>query len=121
MSQTVSAYTVPVGTNVTFTATVTNRGPEQLSFTVRDRLPGALTFVSAPDGQCDTPPVGASGTVSCTLPILKPGSTARVRVVARAQVRGHPTNTMVVEPAVPAQDPQPANDSAAITVEIVPR
>ena len=44
MSQTVSAYTVPVGTNVTFTATVTNRGPEQLSFTVRDRLPGALTF-----------------------------------------------------------------------------
>lgn len=65
-----SAEEVLANTDVTYTITVTNGGPDPaVNATLNDPLPGNMTFVSlsAPaDWSCTTPSVGSTGTVSCT-------------------------------------------------------
>jgi uncharacterized repeat protein (TIGR01451 family) len=69
-----NADEVLANTNVTYTITVFNGGPDAaLNASLNDPLPGNLTFVSlsSPGGwSCTTPAVGAGGTVSCTNPSL---------------------------------------------------
>jgi uncharacterized repeat protein (TIGR01451 family) len=80
---------VIAGTNLTYTITVTNAGPDAAA-TVQwsDTLPAGTTFNAAsfPVGwSCTTPPVGAGGTVACSIASLGVGSavfTLTVRVDA---------------------------------------
>ncbi len=61
---------VIAGENITYSITATNGGPSVASnVTISDPLPPSTTFVSAAPsagGGCVTPPVGGTGTVSCT-------------------------------------------------------
>ena len=69
---------VPAGSNVTFTITITNNGPNAaINASWTDVLPSPLTFVSlSPQAgwTCSTPSVGNNGTVSCTNPSFAVGN-----------------------------------------------
>jgi uncharacterized repeat protein (TIGR01451 family) len=68
------------GSNVTYTVTVFNNGPNAVSprllptdsntgsITLTDNIPSGMTFVSAaPLSGCSTPSVGSGGTITCTI------------------------------------------------------
>src|SRR5207302_4082967 len=71
---------VPLGTNLTYTVTVTNNGPSAATgVTLTDTLPAGVRFVSATptQGTC----AQASGTVTCDLGNLAFDVTARATIV----------------------------------------
>ena len=64
------------GQALTYTITVTQNGPsDAVNVTVTDPLPSAVLFqsITAAGWSCTTPPVGSSGTVSCTRTPLSAG------------------------------------------------
>ena len=67
---------VNAGSNITYTITVNNGGPNDAPFVgLNDNLPAGLTFVSlaSPAGwTCTTPGVGSGGNVSCSKSVLVP-------------------------------------------------
>jgi uncharacterized repeat protein (TIGR01451 family) len=69
---------VNAGTNLTYTITVTNNGPDAAAnASWSDTLPAGTTFVSLPSvagWSCTTPAVGAGGTISCSNPSFAVGS-----------------------------------------------
>ncbi len=100
-----------VGTNATFTITVSNAGPTNATgVAVRDQLPAGLTYVSS------TPSVGSynSGTGVWTVGNLASGSSATLQLVARVDALGAITNTAQVSAAnEPDPDSTPNNSNAS--------
>jgi uncharacterized repeat protein (TIGR01451 family) len=72
VSKTDNVDPVVAGTNLTYTITVTNNGPENFAngVTLSDPLPAGTTFVSETHPgfgwTCTPPPVGSGGTYSCS-------------------------------------------------------
>lgn len=107
-------------TDVTYTVTVTNSGPaDSLNVSLTDPVPANTTFVSitqtsGPTFACATPPVGGTGTITCTIATLPPGSAAFDIVLhINPQAAGAVSNTATV---TSPNDPTPANNaSTAIT------
>ena len=79
---------VTAGTNLTYTITVANNGPDPAAAASwSDTLPAGTAFVSLPDvtgWTCSTPAVGAGGTVSCSNPTFAVGSAVFTLTVAVA-------------------------------------
>ena len=77
-----SADTLPADSDVTYTITVVNGGPDTAdNVALDDSLSGTLAFVSlsSPAGwSCTTPAVGSSGAVNCTKASLTVASGAQV-------------------------------------------
>jgi uncharacterized repeat protein (TIGR01451 family) len=100
-----------VGTNATFTITVSNAGPTNATgVAVRDQLPAGLTYVSS------TPSAGSynSGTGVWTVGNLASGSSATLQLVARVDALGAITNTAQVSAAnEPDPDSTPNNSVAS--------
>jgi uncharacterized repeat protein (TIGR01451 family) len=94
---------VTVGTNVTYTMTITNNGPDiATDVELTDTLPGAVTLVSA------TPSAGTcTGTsiIVCDLGSLANGASATVIIVVRTTAIGTLTNTASVTLAETDTDP----------------
>ena len=89
VSVTDSPDPVKLGSNVTFTVTVTNAGPEvALGVLLTNTLPPGLTFVSAA-GAC----VQNGSQIVCDLGILSVSNTAVVTIVATAVGLGSPNFT----------------------------
>ena len=93
--------------------------------TLTDVLPANTTFASltAPAGYaCTTPPVGSTGTVTCTRATLPPSASADlftlvVNVLAATSPGTSISNTVTATSAT--SDPTPANTaSAAVTVVV---
>jgi uncharacterized repeat protein (TIGR01451 family) len=97
---------VTVGTNVTYTMTVTNNGPDiATDVELTDTLPGAVTLVSA------TPNTGScTGTsiIVCDLGSLANGASATVIIVVSTTAIGTLTNTATVSLA--ETDTNPSNN-----------
>jgi uncharacterized repeat protein (TIGR01451 family) len=109
VSNSASASSVQVGTNVTFTIAVTNNGPDLASKAkVTDTLPAALSFVSASStvGTC-------SGTTKlvCKLGDLASGAGGTVTLVASAAQAGTIKDTAKVSSLTP--DPTPGDNASA--------
>jgi uncharacterized repeat protein (TIGR01451 family) len=100
-----------VGTNATFTITLTNSGPsDATNVAVRDQLPAGLTYISS------TPSVGTynSGTGIWTLPSVTNGLSPTLQIVARIDVLGSLLNTAQVTASdQPDPDSTPNNSNAA--------
>ena len=113
VSEQASASTVPVGQDVTFTATVTNGGPFAApGIVLSDPLPAGFSFVSATGGA--TPQNGALSIPLNTLPV---GASTTVTVVLQATTEGGPfTNSMSVASSV--IDPNTANNTATASASI---
>lgn len=107
--------TATVGSNVVYTITASNAGPDMAaSAMVTDTLPGWLTFVSlaAPGGwTCTTPPVGVSGAVTCSTAGFASGASATFSLTTQLSPAtvGAFSNTATITSA--AADPTPGNNS----------
>lgn len=109
---------VTAGSNLTYTITVSNEGPDDATtVALSDPLPTGTTFQSlaSPGGWfCSTPAVGALGTVSCSIATFPVGSELFTLVVgvdagvANGTVLG---NTATVSTAT--TDPSPTDQSAS--------
>jgi uncharacterized repeat protein (TIGR01451 family) len=98
---------VQVGSNLTYTVTVTNNGPSNATVvTMTDTLPAGVNFVSA------TPSQGSctgTSTVVCNLGSLPASANATVTLVVKPTAAGTITNTASV--TATETDPTSANDS----------
>jgi len=97
---------VGMGGTITYTLVATNNGPgTATNLTVSDPLPTGVLFQSlaTPGGWlCNTPGVGANGTISCTLASLAPGSPQTFVIGATApnsNVTVQNTGTIATVPA----------------------
>jgi uncharacterized protein len=115
---------VAPGADLSYTITLRSGGPgisSSLSFS--DNLPAGTTFVSlvAPPGwSCNTPAVGASGTVSCSLSSVPPTSfefTLVVEVDGNAAAGSSIVNT--VTGSSPHPDPDLEDRTSTATVSVV--
>ena len=115
---------VNTGSNLTYTITVTNGGPDaaaNASWT--DTLPAGTTFVSLPSvggWSCTLPEAGDSGTVSCSNPSFAVGSAVFTLTVAVAPTVAAGTilsNTVTVTSSTP--DGNPGNDSSTATTTVL--
>jgi uncharacterized repeat protein (TIGR01451 family) len=112
VSKSASSGTVPIGSNVTFTITVTNNGPSNATgLQVSDPLQPGLTFVSA------TPSQGTftTGTSVWTIGSLASGGSASLAVVTTVTTAGAVTNT-ASKVAENESDPNPGNDVSSATI-----
>src|SRR3954469_23552008 len=101
---------------ITYTFNLTNGGPSAAANVVfTDTLPSSLLFqsITAPGFNCTTPPVGTTGTVSCTAASLANGGTATFTLVTTAApgTTGNINNSAGVSSAT--SDPNSGNSSFA--------
>ncbi|MEG3790167.1 Ig-like domain-containing protein [Lysobacter sp. CCNWLW3] len=98
-----------VGTNVTFTLTVTNNGPAAAAaVTVADLLPNGYTYVSDNSGGAYVP-----GTGAWTIGALANGASASLQIVATVRATGTYANTATVTSTT--GDPTPGNNTSTST------
>lgn len=104
-----------VGNSLTYTITVTNRGPfTATGVSVSDVLPAGVTFVSATpsQGSCS-----GTSTVNCSLGTMACGVNATVSLVVQPTTTNAAlSNTTSVTNAV--NDPDSSNDSANVTTVV---
>ncbi len=89
-----SSQTTAVGSNLTYTLTVRNLGPQRApGVVVHDRLPARVTFVSATStkGTCS-----GAAVVSCSLGTLRAGAIQQVKIVVQTNTAGRIVNTATV-------------------------
>ncbi|MEA2569005.1 MAG: hypothetical protein QOI24_1006 [Acidobacteriota bacterium] len=111
------------GANVPYTITVTNFGPDDASTVhLSDPIPPGMTFVSetqdsGPAFGCTTPPVGAGGTVDCTIATLTAGSTATFTFTFNIPPDVAPGTlfTNIATVSTVTLDPNDENNSAPVT------
>jgi len=115
ITKTGSPEPVPAGSNVTYTITITNNGPNAaINASWNDVLPLPLTFVSlSPQAgwTCNTPTPGTNGTVTCTNPSFAVGNVVFTLVanVPPATPPGPISNTATVSSVA---DSNTTNNSA---------
>lgn len=122
VTKTASPATVDTGTNVTYTITVANNGPDSAAnVTLTDNLPASTTFVSnsgASGWTCFDPAVGSTGAITCTIASLPNGDTATFTVVVQVSCNvAHATvinDTATVSAGTP--DPNLSNNSSTASV-----
>lgn len=110
-----SSGTVVVGSNVTYTITLTNNGPDDaVSVTLTDNLPAALTFVSCSSGGgvC----AGTANNRVVTFAVLAAGSSAVTTIVAsvNCNVPDGQTVTNLASVTSVMRDPVAGNNSAGV-------
>jgi len=112
---------VKFGTQWTYVLTVRNLGPcSATNVVVNDPLPSSTTFVSASatKGQFTKPVVGQSGVVTWYVGNMNNGDglTAQLKVTVILKHKGTITNTATASADTP--DPNLANNTASITVNV---
>jgi uncharacterized repeat protein (TIGR01451 family) len=117
-----STNPVRVGDTLTYTATITNNGPNVASnVTLSDDLPAGMTFVSGTSTQGAAPKQTAgTGTVTAALGSLTPGSIARVTIVARATTSAAASVTDTATVSSSVADSNASNNSASVTTTVNP-
>src|SRR5579871_6053174 len=122
LAQTASPTTVESGSNVTYTITVTNNGPDATSATIIDNLPAGESLVSCAStggGVCNNSPQLNPHTV--TFASLASVETETITIVAATSaslLNGASLSNTVSIGNKSAVDPDPTNNSATATIAI---
>ena len=122
LTQTASPTTVESGSNVTYTTTVTNNGPDAGSATIVDNLPAGTLIVSCAStggGVCNNSPQLNPHTV--TFASLASGEVETITIVAATSaslLNGASLSNTVSVGNKSAVDPDPTNNSATATIAI---
>jgi uncharacterized repeat protein (TIGR01451 family) len=124
LSVAVSAAPEPVRSesNLTYTITVQNAGPDAAgNVAVMFVVPAGTTFVSAdvPGGSCTTPTPGGTGTVTCTIPSLASGATATATVVVNVTAPAGSNVDATASVTSTAVDTNAANDAASVRSSVI--
>jgi uncharacterized repeat protein (TIGR01451 family) len=116
----------PSNTQVTYTVTVANAGPStSANVTLADAVPANLTFASnsqtnGPSFNCTNPPVGGTGTITCTIASFAPGDSATFQFTFNVPPNVAPgtqtTNTATISSTT--ADPNPANNSSSVITTV---
>lgn len=108
---------VLIGSNVTYTVTVSNSGPAAASnVNLTDTLPAGVTFVSAVASQGTA--IQANGQVTAALGSLAKGASATVTIVVTPQVTGTITDTASV--SATESDPTSNDNTASESTTVLP-
>jgi uncharacterized repeat protein (TIGR01451 family) len=114
VTKTGSADPVPVNTNLTYTLTVANAGPNDATGVVlTDNLPAGVNLVST--SGCAEDPNGAP---TCSLGTIASGANASVDIVVTPTSVGTIINTAMVSGI--ETDPDPSNNSGTETTTVEP-
>ena len=106
--KTVNNPTPLVGSNVTFTLTATNNGPDNAtSVNVNDVLPSGYTFISA------TPSIGTWNAPNWSIGNLSNGVSKTLTIVATVNASGSYSNTATISGS--QVDPVSSNNTATVT------
>jgi uncharacterized repeat protein (TIGR01451 family) len=112
-----SPFSVILQSNLTYSISVTNNGPDVAkNVGVTQILPASATILSATPSQGSA--TFSSGLMTASLGSLDLGATATVTVVVRPNVLGSITSTATVSSQEP--DFEPANNSVTVTSQVVP-
>ncbi len=121
-----SPPTVVAGTDLTYTITVLNAGPDNAdNVMLLDPLPAGTTFVSGtqdagPPFVCSTPPVGAGGLVSCSIVSMPFGAPAQFTLTVHVPA-DTPDGTVGANTASVSSttaDPAPGNESSTANTTV---
>ena len=115
------------GFDISYSITVTNPGPnDAANVGLSDTVPANTTFRSftqntGPTFTCNTPIVGGTGTVSCSIASLAAGTTATFTLVVNvnADVVEGTTISNTASVSSTTSDPNQANNSSTVTTQIV--
>ncbi|MGA7616386.1 MAG: DUF11 domain-containing protein [Thermoanaerobaculia bacterium] len=113
------------GSNVTYTVSVVNNGPSDASdVTLTDALPASETFASAtqtagPAFTCTYPPVGDTGTITCTIATLPAGITATFELTVALDPHREAAVTNTATVSASTSDPTPGNGSASSPLAVI--
>lgn len=116
--------TATAGTNLTYTITVMNNGPDNASdVTLTDPLPPDTTFVSltqnnGPIAACATPAIGTNDTVSCTFTSIANGASAQFTLVVEIGNTTSVSNTATVTAS--GSDSNPGNNTSTQITAVTP-
>jgi uncharacterized repeat protein (TIGR01451 family) len=122
LTETAAPASVESGSNVTYTITVTNNGPDATSATIVDNLPSGALLVSCAStggGVCNNSPLVNPHTV--TFASLASGETETITIVAATSaslLNGASLSNTVSIGNKSAVDPDPTNNSATATISI---
>lgn len=107
---------VVVGSNLTYTITVTNQGPDTaLDVVLTDPLPASVSFLSADSSQGSCSNV--SGSIVCSLSTLPAGAGASLVIIVNPMVVGVITNT--INAGTSSSDTNSTNNSAQVITTVV--
>lgn len=112
IAKTDSSDPIVQGVNLTYTLTVTNRGPDDAtSVVIEDTLPAGVSFVSASNGCTHD-----NGVVTCNLGTLADDASITVQIVVTPLAESVLTNIAVV--AANEDDSNPADNTAQQTTVV---
>jgi uncharacterized repeat protein (TIGR01451 family) len=112
---------VATGARLSYTISITNRGPGVATdVAVNDTLPNDTTLVSVvtSQGTVIAPPVGASGQIIATLGILGSGGSATITIGVNVLAVPGSTLSNTATVSSPTSDPIPTNNSSTATTLI---
>ncbi len=113
---------VVAGSNITYTQVVTNVGSvTATSPTFTENIPANTTFqsISVPGGtSCTTPPVGGTGTISCTSPNAPAGTSGTVVLVVQVGA-GTASGTVITDTATVTSSNQAFGPNSATVTDVV--
>jgi uncharacterized repeat protein (TIGR01451 family) len=112
---------VKSGANFASTLSAKNNGPDTAQgVTVTDVTPTGTTFVSVSTnaGTCTAPPVGGTGTVTCTVGTMASGTTLKITLGLNATAASGSTITDTATVTSTTYDPNTKNNTSTATTTV---